>query len=128
MIVKRTPKARRAAKIPAPLEAVVQRAILSRMQLLGVLAIHIPNAGKRSTGGGRRLKAEGMRTGAPDLVCIKDGRTAWLEVKRPGYTASAVSDAQHEMHDLLRERGADVAIVTSQDEAVAALRSFGWSL
>jgi hypothetical protein len=32
------------------------------------------------------------------------------------------------MHDQLRALGIPVAIVTSQDEAVAALNSFGWPI
>lgn len=121
-------KAALTTKPRAPLEAAVQRAIIDRLRLLGVLAIHVPNGGKRSMMAGRRLKSEGMRAGFPDLLCYKDGRHALLEVKRPGYTPSAVSAEQHEMHDLLRERGASVAIVTSQDEAVMALRAEGWAL
>ena len=53
------------------------------------------------------------------------GKVAWLEVKRPGYAPSAVKESQHEAHDMLRRKGHHVAIVTSQDEAVAALRDAG---
>lgn len=112
-----------------PLESAVQRAIIDRLRFCGVLAIHVPNAGKRTAIGGRMLKAEGMRTGWPDLACYgKGGMHALLEVKRPGYSASAVSAAQRETHELLGTYGVPVAIVTSQDEAVAALRSFGWQV
>lgn len=114
------------AKPPPPLEAKIQIAIKQRLILYGVVAAHVPNAGKRSKAAGRRLKAEGMITGFPDLVCVGDGgRTMFLEVKRPRYSPSDVSDAQRDMHDLLRRKGHHVAIVTSQDEAVEALRSAG---
>jgi len=114
-------------KAPAPKEAVVQRAIIDRLRMRGVLAVHVPNAGKRSAIGGRLLKGEGMRPGWPDLACYAPGgRHAMLEVKRPGYTASAVSAAQRDAHALLTQLGIPVAIVTSQDEAIAALQGFGW--
>ncbi len=93
----------------------------------GVLTVHVPNAGKRTAIGGRMLKADGLRPGFPDLLCYMDGgRHALLEVKRPGYTASAVREDQHAMHDQLRAHGIPVAIVTSQDEALAALQGWGW--
>ena len=121
----KAPKPRRAV----PLESAVQRAIIDRLRMRGVLCVHVPNAGKRSVVAGRVLKADGMRPGWPDLACYgAGGRHALLEVKRPGYTASAVSDAQRDTHALLASLGVACAVVTSQDEAVEALRSFGWPL
>lgn len=116
-------------KAPAPKEALVQRAIISRLQFLGVMAVHIPNAGKRTAAGGRRLKSEGMRAGFPDLACYgPNGEHALLEVKRPGWTASAVSDNQRDCHAELSRRGIHVAVVASQDEAVDALRLAGFRI
>lgn len=114
------------AKIPAPKESAVQIAIRQRLIFHGVVAAHVPNGGKRSLAAGRRLKAEGMIAGFPDLVCVGDGgKVAFLEVKRPKYSPSDVSDEQRDMHDMLRRKGHHVAIVTSQDEAVAACRDAG---
>lgn len=114
------------SKAPVPLERAVQIAIKKRLIFHGVICIHIPNAGRRSAAAGRRLKQEGMLPGAPDIIAIGEGgKVAWLEVKRPGYSPSDVSDNQHDMHDTLRRKGHFVAIVTSQDEAVEALRSAG---
>ena len=113
-------------RAPRPKESLVQRAILDRLRFLGVLAVHIPNEGKRSARSGQRLKGDGMRAGWPDLACYQNGRHALLEVKRPGYTASSVSQNQRECHAILDEHGFPVAIVTSQDEAVDALRLAGF--
>jgi len=109
-----------------PKEAQIQRAIIDRLRFLGVLAVHVANEGKRSERAGARLKGEGMRPGWPDLACYQDGRHALLEVKRPGYRPSSVSDNQRACHALLDEHGFPVAIVTSQDEAVDALRMAGF--
>jgi hypothetical protein len=68
-----------------------------------------------------------MRAGFPDLACYgPNGRHALLEVKRPHYSPSDVSDDQLDVHARLRGLGATVAIVTSIDDAVAALRAAGW--
>lgn len=118
--------AARKPRAPVPAEGQVQIAIIDRLRLRGVAAIHIPNGGSRNPIEARKLKAQGVRAGAPDLICIgREGRVAWLEVKRPGYRPSDVKGSQHEMHDMLRARGHFVAIVTSQDEAEAAVREAG---
>lgn len=123
------PRKPRAPRIPAPLEEAVQRAIIDRLRMRGVLAVHVPNGAALKGGAiaAKRLKGQGMRSGFPDLACyMAPGRHALLEVKRPGYTASAVREDQHAMHDQLRTLGIPVAIVTSQDEAVAVLQGLGW--
>jgi len=127
--------ATKTAKPLVPLEAAVQIAVIDRLRILGVWTCHLQNEGRiegtahqRMIRGARR-KAQGVRTGAPDLLCVhRDGRVAWLEVKRPGYRPSDVKPAQVECHEDLRERNQHVAIVTSQDEAVEALRGFGWRI
>jgi hypothetical protein len=109
-------------------EAAIQIAIKARLTFHGCLVAHVPNAGKRSLGAGRRLKAEGMLPGFPDLLVYRGGKHALLEVKRPGYSPSDVSPAQREMHATLQRLGFPVAIVTSQDEAVQALKDAGWQI
>lgn len=106
-------------------EATIQRAILARLRLAGVLAVHIPNGGRRSAVTGRHLKADGMRPGFPDLICYQHGRHALLEVKAPG---GRLSPAQREMHGELGRHAFPVAVVTSQEEAVEALRERGFRL
>jgi hypothetical protein len=106
-------------------EAAIQRAIIDRLRWHGVMAIHVPNAGKRSAIAGRRVKAEGLRPGFPDLVALQGGRCAFLEVKAP---KGRLSPAQVECHAELERQGFGVAVVTSQDEAIAALRARGFVL
>ena len=115
-------------KAPVPSEASIQIAIKARLMFHGCLVVHVPNAGKRSLVAGRRIKAEGMLPGFPDLLIYRGGKHALLEVKRPGYTPSDVSPAQRDMHATLERLGFKVAIVTSQDEAVQALKDAGWAL
>lgn len=113
------------SKIPQT-ERAVQIAIVSRLIFHGIVAIHIPNEGRRSAIAGRRLKQEGMLKGAPDLCCVGDGGlTAWLEVKT---AKGRLSEAQADCHALLRRKGHFVAVVRSQDQAVAALREAGFTV
>lgn len=107
-------------------EAAIQRAILARLRWHGILCHHSPNEGKRAAITGKRLKGEGMRPGWPDLACYgPNGEHALLEVKAP---KGRLSDAQRECHAELARRGIAVHTVTSQDEAVAALREAGFRL
>jgi len=63
----------------------------------------------------------GLGTGSPDLVAILAPLGGWfcLEVKCPGEKPTA---EQLKMHALWRSFGAYVEVVTSVDEAKAALR------
>lgn len=106
-------------------EAQIQRAIIDRLRFHGVLCVHVPNAGKRSAVSGRRLKGEGMRPGFPDLLCIQRGRAWFLEVKAP---RGRLSSAQVECHAELGRHAFPPTVVTSQDEAVEALRAAGFVL
>jgi hypothetical protein len=123
------PRKRRARKpiVSRASEAQVQRAIIDWLRWKNILAVHIPNEGKRSAHAGKRLKGEGMRPGFPDLVVYgAGGRHVLLEVKRPGWRPSDVSDNQRAMHARLRELGAVVEVVASIDDTRAVLRAAGW--
>jgi hypothetical protein len=121
------PRGRRAKRVKAPKasEAQIQRAIIDALRLRRVTAVHVPNAGKRSAIAGRRLKGEGMRPGFPDLACYGFARHALIEVKSD---AGRLSEAQENMHAILRERGAVVIVARSVDEAMDGLREAGWPL
>lgn len=104
-------------------EAIIQRAIIDRLRWHGCLVMAVPNEGRRSLANGRRMKANGLTAGAPDLLVYRAGRHALLEVKAG---KGRVSDAQSEMHARLAAQGWPVHVVRSQDEAMDALRSEGW--
>jgi hypothetical protein len=106
-------------------EAQIQAAIVDRLRFHGVLAVSVPNEGRRSAATGRALKGTGMRPGFPDLICMQAGRVMFLEVKAPRGRLSA---SQEIFHDELQRQGMQVAVVRSQDEAVAALRGAGFRI
>lgn len=121
--------------IPLASEAQVQRAIIQRLQLSGIWAVHVPNGGARSEWSHMEAKRNGEVAGFPDLLLYKfGGKHGLLEVKKPGWKAprpgaSATRKAwEHRLrlYEELTDRGFDVAVVTSVDEAIAAIREWGW--
>ncbi len=59
------------------------------------------------------------RTGGPDLVCIRNGRTVWIEVKRAGEEARRKQELV--MRDM-KAHGAEVYLVDSLEQARAILK------
>ena len=115
-----------APKRKAQPEAAIQRAIIARLRLSGIVCHHSPNAAKRTVIGGRRIKQDGMITGWPDLTVVgREGLVAFLEVKAPG---GKLSDAQAEIGIMLGRMGHTWGIAFSQDEAVELLQHWGWDV
>jgi len=61
------------------------------------------------------------QAGVPDIQVICDGRTLWLEVKRPSGKVTLIQKAVHEK---LRNAGCPVYVVRSLDEAKDAFAAF----
>lgn len=55
------------------------------------------------------------RNGIPDVVCARDGRVIWIEVKRDGDTAGPTRDETREM-SIMREHGLECRVVTGRNE------------
>ena len=97
---------------PCPTESTEQRMLFTWARLqagrypeLGLL-YHIPNEGKRSNIMGARMRAEGMRSGVPD-VCLPVARGGfsglYIELKRQ--RGGRVSENQQAWIDALRRAG-----------------------
>lgn len=71
-----------------------------------------------------------QKAGLPDLLCLRDGRACFLEVKQPG--KGKASDAtplqRHRMEEIWDKGGAPSFVVRSAEEAGNALRSLEFSL
>ncbi len=112
------------AKLPRASERSIQIAIKNHLIFHGIVCVHVPNAGKRSVMGGRVAKAEGLHPGFPDLILLRaGGRVGFLEVKAAD---GRLSPAQVDCHEMLRRQGQSLAVVRSQDEALAAVKAWGW--
>lgn len=58
----------------------------------------------------------------PDVILVCDGRVYALELKAAG---GRLSGAQSQVHDALRDAGAEVAMAAGLDEALARLGDWG---
>lgn len=122
------------ARKGAPLERVVQRAIIKDLRALGFRVVHVPNGGEYKGDAHARLRmamakrADGEVKGFPDLIVmrpLKRGTPAigFLEVKREGGT---ISDDQLRCHAVIASDGFPVATVCTRDGAIDALKEWGW--
>ncbi len=118
---------------PAKNEHCLQRAIVKWCNGLGSGIVRdrfaaIPNGGSRGASAkdrmiaGARMKAEGVRSGMPDMVFWKGYGIVWLEVKNG--TSGKVSESQKSVHESLRNNGHEIAVVRSLAEAITAIIKF----
>lgn len=84
---------------------------------LYAVATHIRNEGKRSANQAQRHKAEGMNTGASDII-IPCSPPIIIELKRLDHTKSKVSDAQVEYLENCQKLGAKVCIALGYKQAL----------
>jgi hypothetical protein len=88
---------------------------------LGLIAIHPRNEGKRTMQQVQRQKAEGMTTGAPDIVV--PGNPSFLcELKRLDHTQSRWQDGQLEYLQAAKENGSFVCVAFGHKAALEALK------
>lgn len=90
----------------------------------GVEWTHIASGGARDAAVAGKLKAEGVRPGAPDYVIVAPGiGVVWIELKSPGGRTTA---AQEEWARAIRETpGCTYALCRSLAEVDATLRRAG---
>lgn len=93
--------------------ATLQLQTRPRMRIASGLIYAIPNGGHRNAITARKMKAEGVRAGMPDL-CLPmangDAHGLYIEVKTKTGT---IQKNQRAMHELLRAQGYRVEVVRS---------------
>ena len=111
-------------------ESAIQRQVRRALAQLGFECIHVPNgavlAGDRDKRARQMnaLKADGLRVGFPDLlVYASGGRMGHLEVKTD---KTSQNDNQRAVQGWMTAWGHKYAVVRSQDDALAAVKSWGW--
>lgn len=89
------------------------------------LLYHIPNEGKRSHKTGARMKAEGLKTGVPD-ICLPVARGGhhglYIELKR--VKNSRVTKDQLDWIERLVEQGYVAAVCRGADEAIELITRY----
>lgn len=95
---------------------------------IGLLLVHIPNGGsRRNAFEGWRLKQQGVRAGVSDLLLpvARGGFFGlWIEFKAAPPNDAAVTDAQKEWVDLMREQGYRAEICLGVAAALAVLTDY----
>jgi len=111
-----------------PKEALEQVTFFSRLRreypdTLGVIAFHVRNEGKRTHLEAASHKAEGMTTGAPDILI--PGAPAFVcELKRRDHTQSELRPAQLAYLRAAQAAGCFVCLALGVDAAGEALRVY----
>ena len=113
---------------PAPSEHVLQRNVVKWCNGLGKQLVRgrffaVPNGGFRDKKTASKLKAEGVRPGAPDLVFFASpGRVLWVEMKNG--TQGKLSEAQKQLHQLMRDNAHDVTVCRDLVETINVISQF----
>lgn len=126
----------RAPTLPVPSEHAEQVAVMrwaavaeARYPELALLYA-IPNGARTSIGTARKLKAEGLRSGVPDL-CLPvargiDHTAVWhglyVELKRQ--RGGSVSAEQKQWHDALRQQGYRVEVCKGAEAAITTITAY----
>jgi len=91
-----------------------------KLRFPSVLLISIPNGGKRAISVAKRLKAEGLTPGVPDLFCPK--YNLWVEMKRT--KGGKLSDEQEKIIKYLKLIGHSVIVGKGATDASRQVLNF----
>lgn len=88
------------------------------------LLYHVPNGGSRNVVEAKRLKAQGVKSGVPDLVLpVARGKYhgLYIELKT---LRGRVSDTQKQWLDALRNQGYAAIVCRGADETIAMISKY----
>tara|TARA_R100000541_G_scaffold6748_1_gene14352 strand:- start:367 stop:723 length:357 start_codon:yes stop_codon:yes gene_type:complete len=111
-------------------EHLVQKAICEYLDIRRIFYFAIPNGGKRSKSEAGRFRAEGVKSGIPDLCLLMNGIAYFLEVKRPkteNNPAGRLTANQIIMHEKLEDAGSDTAVVYCVADVIGKLIDWGFN-
>jgi hypothetical protein len=110
-------------------ESEEQKALCQYLNLMGVVYYAIPNGTYLSgtimqrAKQMNRLKAEGLKTGVPDLCLLfKEGKSVYIELKRR--SGGTVSKDQKEWKERLQTLGFDAHIAKGAAEAIKIVEKY----
>lgn len=112
-----------------PTESQEQQIVASYLDAKGLFWLHVPNEGIRSRRTGSRLKKEGMKAGAPDIIILESppaqpfARGIMIEMKR--VKGSTVTQNQMTFLNRAYTNGWLTCIAYGADEAIRYLHSLG---
>ena len=116
---------------PVPTESAEQRTLFERAaRMCGRwpelrLMYHIPNEGKRTVRGGARLKAEGLKSGVPDICLpVARGEHHGLYIELQRRKNARVTKEQLEWIEELVAQGYVAAVCRGCDEAIDVITGY----
>ena len=113
-------------------ERPVQRGAIRLLAMHGIEAAHVPNGAHLAGDKLARIKQmaalrkDGLRPGFPDLILFgrEPQQVGFIEVKRE--IGNDLSEDQEDWRDMLTERGWPWAMIRQPEEALDAVRQWGW--
>lgn len=124
-------KPRKKVLPPIPTESEEQRAVMEWAEAASgrwpelKLLYHVPNEGQRSMATGGRLRAEGLKSGVPDL-CLPSARGGYhglyIEMKRR--QGGRTSPEQKEWLEALEAEGYKTALCRGADAAIETIMGY----
>lgn len=111
-----------------PTETAEQVTLFARMRkrwpdTIGRVAVHPRNEGKRTPGQVWHQKAEGMTTGAPDVI-VPGAPALIVEMKRRDHMKSKWQPGQVEYLKAAHDMGAFVCVALGADAAIEAIECY----
>ena len=109
------------------IEHQIQVAIAQYLDLTGICWWAVPNGGFRNMTVAKKLKAEGVKSGVPDITIIHGGRYYGIEVKKPKTDTprGRLSDSQKTMIGQIEDSGGLVALAYSVLDVEELLQIWG---
>ena len=122
-----TRRSRRPKKVavPEPSETQIQQQFIQYLDLCAhrdLVYWAVPNGGKRNVVEAKRMKAEGVRAGVPDVHFIFRGVFHVLEIKTK---KGRVSPEQKLMMERMKAAGTVVAVAHGTDSCMAQVKAWG---
>lgn len=131
-VTKTQPRAAQRFSGGSPLEREEQQILAAWLDAKGVLWFHPPNEGKRKAWIGAKMKAQGLKSGVPDVMIFEQ----WYDKESPIIDATGfgiavelkrqcggnASQAQYDWLMALRKRGWKAVLCYGADEAIEFLK------
>ena len=116
------------AKLGIPTEHQEQVMLCRWLDKRKVIYFAVPNGGKRHPSVARKLKAEGVKAGVPDIVIPQRGSSPYsgmvIEMKRR--QGGRLTAEQRQWLDYFRSEGWLTLVANGADEAIKKLEEWGY--
>jgi len=104
----------------------LQKAIVEYLEIRRICYWAVPNGGHRKLSVAKKMKAEGVKAGVPDITIIHDGKYYGIEIKKPktqtpkGY----LSPIQRVRIQQIEKAGGKVGVAYSVDDVYQLLEDW----